>query len=51
MGQEVEDIDSTPDATNFNQDGETDDKDDDDVIDEDGTNGGDEDDHDPAMVM
>jgi len=32
-------VDSTPDGTNFNQDGETNDLDDDNVIDEDGTNG------------
>ena len=53
-GDPVDDIDSTPDASNFNQDGETDDMNDDDVIDEDGTdtaNDGDEDDHDAATVM
>ncbi len=45
-----DDIDSTPDSTNFNQDGETDDLDDDNVINEDGNNGGDEDDHDPVEI-
>ncbi len=44
------DLDSTPDNTNFNQAGETNDLDDDNVITEDGKNGGDEDDHDPAAV-
>ena len=44
------DIDSTPDGTNFNQAGETDDVNDDNVVNEDGKNGGDEDDHDPAEV-
>ncbi|MBK7869458.1 MAG: DUF11 domain-containing protein [Saprospiraceae bacterium] len=44
------DIDSDADGTNFNQDEETDDLDDDDVVNEDGKNGGDEDDHDPAEV-
>ena len=44
------DEDSTPDATNFNQAGETNDLADDNVIDEDGSAGGDEDDHDPAEV-
>ncbi len=44
------DVDSTPDNTNFNQAGETNDLDDDNVILEDGKNGGDEDDHDPAAV-
>jgi len=47
----LDDKDSTPDATNFNQGGETDDLDDDNVTDEDGLNGnGDEDDHDPAEI-
>ena len=45
------DVDSTADADNFNTDGETDDLDDDGVINEDGTNGGDEDDHDPAVLI
>ena len=49
-GATATDIDSTPDATNFNQPEESDDLDDDDLIDEDGKNGGDEDDHDPAEV-
>ncbi len=49
-GPTATDIDSTPDAENFNQDGETDDLDDDNVVDEDGKNGGDEDDHDPAII-
>ncbi|RMF00923.1 MAG: DUF11 domain-containing protein, partial [Bacteroidetes bacterium] len=44
------DIDSDPDNMQFNSPGETDDLDDDNVIDEDGKNGGDEDDHDPAKV-
>jgi len=44
------DIDSDPDGDNFDSDEETDDLDDDDVVDEDGKNGGDEDDHDPAVV-
>ncbi len=44
------DVDSTPDNTNFNQPGETNDLTDDNVILEDGKNGGDEDDHDPAAV-
>ncbi|MCB0611567.1 MAG: DUF11 domain-containing protein, partial [Lewinella sp.] len=44
------DVDSTPDGTNFNQPDETNDMDDDDVINEDGKNGGDEDDHDPAQI-
>ena len=47
----VDDIDSMPDSTNFNQDGETDDLDDDNVNTEDGKNGGDEDDHDPEAVQ
>ncbi|MCK5922748.1 MAG: DUF11 domain-containing protein, partial [Methylococcales bacterium] len=46
----VADEDSTPDAINFNQSGETDDLNDDNVVLEDGTAGGDEDDHDPALV-
>jgi uncharacterized repeat protein (TIGR01451 family) len=45
-----DDIDSTPDAINFNQTQETDDLDDDNVIDEAGNAGGDEDDHDPAEI-
>ena len=47
------DSDSTPDDTQFNGDGETDDLDDDNITDEDGTdlaNDGDEDDHDPALI-
>ena len=44
------DIDSEPDAINFNQAGETDDLNDDNVVDENGLTGGDEDDHDPALV-
>ncbi len=44
------DIDSTPDDDQFNSPGETDDLDDDGVTDEDGTMGGDEDDHDPALI-
>ena len=47
----AEDIDSTPDDINFNQPGETDDLDDDDMVDEDGKNGGDEDDHDPVEIL
>ena len=46
----VEDEDSTPDDINFNQPGETDDLSDDGTIDENGKNGGDEDDHDPAEI-
>ncbi len=49
-GGTATDIDSTPDSTNFNQPGETNDLDDDNVIDQDGKNNGDEDDHDPAEV-
>lgn len=44
------DVDSIADDTNFNQTGETDDLDDDNVVDEDGKNAGDEDDHDPAQI-
>ncbi|MBK7869460.1 MAG: DUF11 domain-containing protein [Saprospiraceae bacterium] len=44
------DVDSTPDGTNFNQPGETDDLDDDNQVNENGKNGGDEDDHDPAEL-
>ncbi|MBK9992830.1 MAG: DUF11 domain-containing protein [Saprospiraceae bacterium] len=44
------DIDSDPDATNFNQTGETNDLNDDNVISQDGKTGGDEDDHDPAEI-
>jgi uncharacterized repeat protein (TIGR01451 family) len=44
------DEDSTPDGMIFNQPGETDDLDDDNVINENGFEGGDEDDHDPALV-
>ena len=44
------DVDSDPDDDNFDSPEETDDLDDDDVTDEDGKNGGDEDDHDPATV-
>ena len=47
---DLDDIDSTPDDENFNQSGETDDLADDGTIDEDGSNGGDEDDHDPAEI-
>jgi uncharacterized repeat protein (TIGR01451 family) len=46
-----EDIDSDPDDENFNSAEETNDLADDNVIDEDGKNGGDEDDHDPAEIM
>ncbi|MBK8736787.1 MAG: DUF11 domain-containing protein [Saprospiraceae bacterium] len=46
----LSDVDSNPDATNFNQSGETDDLFDDDVIDQNGMTGGDEDDHDPAQI-
>jgi len=49
-GNIMGDIDSTPDSTNFNTDWETNDLGDDNVIDEDGLNSGDEDDHDPALV-
>jgi len=45
------DVDSTPDAVNFNQDGETNDLDDNNVNNEDGTAGGDEDDHDPELLL
>ena len=41
-GGDEEDIDSMPDSTNFNQDGETNDLDDDNVLDED--------DHDPELI-
>ncbi|MBK8734950.1 MAG: DUF11 domain-containing protein [Saprospiraceae bacterium] len=44
------DIDSDPDATNFNQAGETNDLNDDNVISQNGKTGGDEDDHDPAEI-
>ncbi|WP_236978983.1 DUF11 domain-containing protein, partial [Membranihabitans maritimus] len=44
------DSDSSPDDENFNQPGETDDLDDDNIVDEDGMDGGDEDDHDPAEI-
>ena len=44
------DEDSSPDAINFSQNGETNDLSDDDTIDENGLNGGDEDDHDPAEI-
>ena len=44
------DVDSMPDDENFNTPEETDDLDDDNVINEDGKNGGDEDDHDPAIL-
>ena len=44
------DIDSDPDNINFNQLGETDDLADDNVVNQDGKNGGDEDDHDPAEI-
>ena len=46
----LDDIDSTPDDENFNDPGETDDLTDDDIINENGKQGGDEDDHDPAEV-
>ena len=46
----VPDIDSDPDATNFNQPGETNDLNDDNVINQNGMTGGDEDDHDPAEI-
>ena len=49
-GDPVTDIDSTPDDTNFDGQGETDDLADDNVVDEDGKNGGDEDDHDPEVI-
>lgn len=48
-GETVEDVDSTPDDTNFNHPGETDNNKNN-VTDEDGKNGGDEDDHDQAVV-
>ncbi len=44
------DIDSTPDAENQNTDGEQDDTFVDDAVDENGKEGGDEDDHDPATL-
>ena len=44
------DVDSMPDADNFNTPGETDDLDDDNVENEDGKAGGDEDDHDAAVL-
>ncbi|MBK7869457.1 MAG: DUF11 domain-containing protein [Saprospiraceae bacterium] len=47
----LQDVDSTPDGTNFNQPGETNDLNDDNVINQDGKNGGDEDDHDPAEIQ
>lgn len=46
----IDDQDSSPDAINFNQPGETNDLLDDDIINGDGKLGGDEDDHDPAEV-
>ena len=46
----IVDIDSMPDADNFNQDGETDDLYDDNILTQDGKNGGDEDDHDPEQI-
>ncbi|MBK7243353.1 MAG: hypothetical protein IPH98_05755 [Saprospiraceae bacterium] len=46
----LDDLDSKPDAINFNQPGETNDLTDDNVINQDGKNGGDEDDHDPAEI-
>ena len=49
-GATATDVDSTPNGTNFNETGETNDLTDDDVTDEDGKNGGDEDDHDPAEI-
>ncbi|MEM7132888.1 MAG: SdrD B-like domain-containing protein [Chloroflexota bacterium] len=49
-GTTATDVDSTPNGTNFNDLGETDDLLDDDVISESGKNGGDEDDHDPAEI-
>jgi uncharacterized repeat protein (TIGR01451 family) len=47
----LSDIDSDPDGDNFNSPEETNDLADDNVIDEDGKNGGDEDDHDPEEIM
>ncbi len=44
------DVDSDPDAINFNQIGETNDLLDDNVINQNGKTGGDEDDHDPAQI-
>ncbi len=46
-----DDIDSTPNDDNFSEPGETDDLLDDNVVTEDGMDGGDEDDHDPAFVL
>ncbi|MBP7699877.1 MAG: DUF11 domain-containing protein [Saprospiraceae bacterium] len=45
------DVDSTPDGTNFNQSGETNDLLDDNIVDQNGLTGGDEDDHDPAEII
>ncbi|MEM7130357.1 MAG: SdrD B-like domain-containing protein [Chloroflexota bacterium] len=50
-GTTTTDIDSTPNGTNFSEPGETDDLVDDDVVNEDGKNGGDEDDHDPSEIV
>jgi uncharacterized repeat protein (TIGR01451 family) len=50
-GNAVADIDSTPNDDNFSEPGETDDLADDNVTDQDGKNGGDEDDHDPAEII
>ena len=47
----LDDVDSTPDGTNFNNSGETDDLNSDDVVNESGKDGGDEDDHDPAEIV
>jgi len=49
-GTSAVDLDSTPNASNFSEPGETDDLADDDVVNENGKAGGDEDDHDPAVV-
>ncbi|MEM7132622.1 MAG: SdrD B-like domain-containing protein [Chloroflexota bacterium] len=49
-GPTATDIDSTPNSNNFSEPGETDDLNDDDVINEDGKNGGDEDDHDVSEI-
>ena len=48
---DLDDEDSTPNGNNLSEPGETDDLDDDNTIDEDGKDGGDEDDHDPAEIM
>lgn len=50
FGTTLVDVDSIPDADNFNQAGETDDLNDDNTNDENGKAGGDEDDHDPERL-